>query len=145
MANLVNEAALLASRRDHAAVKRSDFEDAKDKVMLGAERRSMIMTKEDRRLSAYHEAGHALVAKLAPGAHQIGKATIIPRGQAMGMVSFLPDERRSVTETRLRLTWLLPWKGAAPSASYLTNALRVLRATTSRWPHWRARWYVSGG
>ena len=102
LANLVNEAALLASRRDHAAVKRSDFEDAKDKVMLGAERRSMIMTKEDRRLSAYHEAGHALVAKLAPGAHQIGKATIIPRGQAMGMVSFLPDERRSVTETRLK-------------------------------------------
>ena len=102
LANLVNEAALLASRRDHAAVKRSDFEDAKDKVMLGAERRSMIMTKGDRRLSAYHEAGHALVAKLAPGAHQIGKATIIPRGQAMGMVSFLPDERRSVTETRLK-------------------------------------------
>jgi len=102
LANLVNESALLASRRDHAAVKRSDFEDAKDKVMLGAERRSMIMTKEDRRLSAYHEAGHALVAKLAPGAHQIGKATIIPRGQAMGMVSFLPDERRSVTETRLK-------------------------------------------
>ena len=102
LANLVNEAALLASRRDHAAVKRSDLEDAKDKVMLGAERRSMIMTKGDRRLSAYHEAGHALVAKLAPGAHQIGKATIIPRGQAMGMVSFLPDERRSVTETRLK-------------------------------------------
>ncbi|MEC8646788.1 MAG: ATP-dependent zinc metalloprotease FtsH [Candidatus Latescibacterota bacterium] len=102
LANLVNEAALLASRRDHSDVKRSDFEDAKDKVMLGAERRSMILTQEDRRLSAYHEAGHALVAKLAPGAHQIGKATIIPRGQAMGMVSFLPDERRSVTETRLK-------------------------------------------
>jgi len=70
--------------------------------MLGAERHSMTLTQEDRRLSAYHEAGHALVAKLAPGAHQIGKATIIPRGQAMGMVSFLPDERRSVTETRLK-------------------------------------------
>ncbi len=102
LANLVNEAALLASRRDHQTVESADFEDAKDKVMLGAERRSMVMTEEDRRLSAYHEAGHALVAKLAPGAHQIGKATIIPRGQAMGMVSFLPDERRSVTETRLK-------------------------------------------
>ena len=102
LANLVNEAALLASRRDHSDVKRSDLEDAKDKVMLGAERHSMTLTQEDRRLSAYHEAGHALVAKLAPGAHQIGKATIIPRGQAMGMVSFLPDERRSVTETRLK-------------------------------------------
>jgi len=102
LANLVNEAALLASRRDHSDVKRSDLEDAKDKVMLGAERRSTMMTQEDRSLSAYHEAGHVLVAKLAPGAQQIGKATIIPRGQAMGMVSFLPDERRSVTETRLK-------------------------------------------
>ena len=102
LANLVNEAALLASRRDHSDVKSSDLEDAKDKVMLGAERRSTMMTQEDRSLSAYHEAGHVLVAKLAPGAQQIGKATIIPRGQAMGMVSFLPDERRSVTETRLK-------------------------------------------
>ncbi len=102
LANLINEAALLASRRDHACVDTADLEDAKDKVMLGAERRSLVMSAEDRKLSAYHEAGHALVAKLMPGAHQIGKATIIPRGQAMGMVSFLPDERRSVTETRLK-------------------------------------------
>ncbi len=102
LANLVNEAALLASRRGHAAVTMADFEDAKDKVMLGAERRSVVMTEEDKRLSAYHEAGHALVAKLLPGAQPIHKATIIPRGQAMGMVSFLADERRSVTETRLR-------------------------------------------
>ena len=102
LANLVNEAALLASRRDRTAVSMADFEDAKDKVMLGAERRSMVMTDEDKKLSAYHEAGHALVAKLVPDGHQIGKATIIPRGQAMGMVSFLPDERRSMTETRLK-------------------------------------------
>jgi cell division protease FtsH len=80
----------------------ADFEEAKDKVMLGAERRSLVMTEEDKRLSAYHEAGHALVAKLLPGAQPIHKATIIPRGQAMGMVSFLADERRSITETRLR-------------------------------------------
>ncbi|MGY8824319.1 MAG: ATP-dependent zinc metalloprotease FtsH [Candidatus Latescibacterota bacterium] len=102
LANLVNEAALLAARREHKAVSMGDFEDAKDKVMLGAERRSLVMTDEDRKLSAYHEAGHALVAKLVPEGHQIGKATIIPRGQAMGMVSFLPDERRSMTETRLK-------------------------------------------
>ncbi|MEW6752688.1 MAG: ATP-dependent zinc metalloprotease FtsH, partial [Candidatus Latescibacterota bacterium] len=102
LANLVNEAALLASRRDRQAVSMVDFEEAKDKVMLGAERRSMVMTEEDKRLSAYHEAGHALVAKLLPGAQPIHKATIIPRGQAMGMVSFLADERRSVTESRLR-------------------------------------------
>ena len=102
LANLVNEAALLASRHDHKAVAMVDFEDAKDKVMLGAERRSVVMTDEDKKLSAYHEAGHALVATLLPGAQPIHKATIIPRGQAMGMVSFLADERRSVTETRLR-------------------------------------------
>ena len=100
--NLVNEAALLASRRDRKTVDMGDFEAAKDKVMLGAERRSMVMTEEDQRLSAYHEAGHALVAKSLKGGPVIGKATIIPRGQTMGMVSFLADERRSLTETRLK-------------------------------------------
>ena len=100
--NLVNEAALLASRRDRKTVDMGDFEAAKDKVMLGAERRSMVLTEEDQRLSAYHEAGHALVAKSIKGGPAIGKATIIPRGQAMGMVSFLADERRSLTETRLK-------------------------------------------
>ena len=100
--NLVNEAALLASRRDRKTVDMGDFEAAKDKVMLGAERRSMVLTEEDQRLSAYHEAGHALVAKSLKGGPTIGKATIIPRGQAMGMVSFLADERRSLTETRLK-------------------------------------------
>lgn len=100
--NLVNEAALLASRRDRKSVAMSDFDAAKDKVMLGTERRSMVLTEEDQRLSAYHEAGHALVAKRLAGGPSIGKATIIPRGQAMGMVSFLADERRSLTETRLK-------------------------------------------
>jgi cell division protease FtsH len=79
-----------------------DFEEAKDKVMMGAERKSMVMTEEDKKLAAYHEAGHAIVAKLLPGAQPIHKATIIPRGQTMGMVSFLADERHSVSETRLR-------------------------------------------
>ena len=102
LANLVNEAALLASRRDRRTVAMADFDAAKDKVMLGAERRSMVLTEEDQRLSAYHEAGHALVAKILTGGPEIGKATIIPRGQAMGMVSFLADERRSLTETRLK-------------------------------------------
>ena len=100
--NLVNEAALLASRLNHQAVAMADFEEAKDKVMLGAERKSMVMSDEDKKLAAFHEAGHALVAKFLPGAQPIHKATIIPRGQAMGMVAFLPDERHSVNETRLR-------------------------------------------
>ena len=100
--NLVNEAALLGSRRGHQAVTMFDFEDAKDKVMLGVERKSMVMTEEDKKLAAYHEAGHALVAKLLPGAQPIHKATIIPRGQTLGMVAFLPDERHSITESKLR-------------------------------------------
>ena len=101
LANLANEAALLASRHDRDAVAMVDFEEAKDKVMMGAERKSMVMTEEDKKLAAYHEAGHAMVAKLLPGAPPIHKATIIPRGQTMGMVSFLSDERRSITESRL--------------------------------------------
>ena len=102
LANLVNEAALLAARRDHKMVAKADFDAAKDKVMLGAERRSMVLTEEDQKLSAYHEAGHALVAKNVESGPSIGKATIIPRGQAMGMVSFLSDERHSLTETKLK-------------------------------------------
>ena len=102
LANLVNEAALLASSRDKDAVAMADFEEAKDKVMMGAERKSMLMSEEDKKLAAYHEAGHAMVAKLLSGAPPIYKATIIPRGQTMGMVSFLSDERRSITETCLK-------------------------------------------
>ena len=100
--SLVNEAALLASRRDRDQVVMADMEDAKDKVMLGAERKSFIMTEEDRKLAAVHEAGHALAAKLTPGAPPINKAVIVPRGQTMGMVSFLSEERHSVTESRLK-------------------------------------------
>ncbi|HJP33136.1 MAG TPA: ATP-dependent zinc metalloprotease FtsH [Candidatus Latescibacteria bacterium] len=100
--NLVNEAALLASRRDREHVAHTDFEEAKDKVMLGAERKSVIMTEEDKRLAAVHEAGHALAAKMTPGAPPINKAVIVPRGQTMGMVSFLAEERHSITESRLK-------------------------------------------
>jgi cell division protease FtsH len=100
--NLVNEAALLASRRDREKVVHSDLEEAKDKVMLGAERKSIIMTEEDKRLAAVHEAGHALAAKLTPGAPPINKAVIVPRGQTMGMVSFLAEERHSITESQLK-------------------------------------------
>ena len=102
LANLINEAALFASRKGRNSVDRSDIEEANDKVMMGAERRSILLTDEDKMLSAYHEAGHALVAKSVPESQKIGKATIIPRGRAMGLVSFLPDERRSMTETRLK-------------------------------------------
>ncbi len=94
--NLVNEAALLAARNNKDKVEMQDFELAKDKVMMGAERRSMIISDEEKRNTAYHEAGHALVAKLLPGADPIHKVTIIPRGMALGLTQQLPmDEKHT--------------------------------------------------
>jgi cell division protease FtsH len=94
--NLVNEAALLAARNDKEKVDMLDLELAKDKVMMGAERRSMIISDEEKRTTAYHEAGHALVAKLLPGADPIHKVTIIPRGMALGLTQQLPmDEKHT--------------------------------------------------
>ncbi len=92
--NLVNEAALLAARRNKEKVEMSDFELAKDKVMMGAERRSMVMSGSERKIIAYHEGGHALVAMLQPGADPVHKVTIIPRGMALGVTQQLPMDDR---------------------------------------------------
>ncbi|WP_349369949.1 ATP-dependent zinc metalloprotease FtsH [Salinarimonas sp.] len=89
--NLVNEAALLAARRGKRIVTMQEFEDAKDKVMMGAERRTLVMTDDEKRLTAYHEAGHAIVALNVPATDPVHKATIIPRGRALGMVMQLPE------------------------------------------------------
>lgn len=94
LANVVNEAALLAARIDKDRVYMEDFEEAKDKVMLGAERRSMVVSDEERRVTAFHEAGHAVVALRVPGLDPIHKVTIIPRGQALGLTASLPEEDR---------------------------------------------------
>ncbi|WP_439477148.1 ATP-dependent zinc metalloprotease FtsH [Brevundimonas sp.] len=94
LANLVNEAALMAARKDRRMVTQRDFEDAKDKVMMGAERKSMAMNEEERRLTAYHEGGHAIVAMNVKMADPVHKATIVPRGQALGMVMQLPEGDR---------------------------------------------------
>ncbi|HPB22960.1 MAG: ATP-dependent zinc metalloprotease FtsH [Pseudomonadota bacterium] len=91
LANLVNEAALLAARRNKRLVAMREFEDAKDKVMMGAERRSMVMTEDEKKMTAYHEAGHAIVSINEPASDPIHKATIIPRGRALGMVMRLPE------------------------------------------------------
>jgi len=94
--NLVNEAALLAAREDKEKVNMQDFELAKDKVMMGSERKSMIISEEEKRITAYHEAGHALVAKMLPGTDPIHKVTIIPRGMALGLTQQLPiDEKHT--------------------------------------------------
>ncbi len=102
LANLCNEASLLAARRGKRLVMHQDFEDAKDKVMMGAERRSMVMTEEEKKLTAYHESGHALVAIYQPASDPIHKATIIPRGRALGMVMRLP-ERDQISLTRAKM------------------------------------------
>ena len=104
--NLVNEAALLAARRSKRIVTRQEFEDARDKIMMGAERRTLMMTEEEKRLTAYHEGGHALIQLSMPGAMPIHKATIIPRGRALGMVQGLP-ERDQISQSYEQLTAML--------------------------------------
>jgi len=95
LANLVNEAALLAARRGRRVVSHAEFEEAKDKVMMGAERRSMVMTEKDKKLTAFHEAGHALVGLYVPEHDPLHKVTIIPRGRALGVTMSLPERDRT--------------------------------------------------
>ncbi len=106
LANLVNEAALLAARRNKRVVTMSEFEDAKDKVMMGAERRSMVMSEDEKKLTAFHEAGHALVALHVPKHDPLHKVTIIPRGRALGLTMSLP-ERDKLSQSKLELESML--------------------------------------
>ena len=102
LANLVNEAALLAARANRRLVTMIDFESAKDKVLMGVERRSMVMTDDEKRLTAYHEAGHALVGLSVPSHDPLHKVTIIPRGRALGLTMNLPErDRYSYTKVEL--------------------------------------------
>jgi cell division protease FtsH len=115
LANLVNEAALLAARQDKKIVEMIDFENAKDKVLMGVERRSMIISDTEKRTIAYHEAGHALVADLLPGADPLHKVTIIPRGRALGLTQQLPtDDKYNYSREYLinRITILLGGRAA---------------------------------
>ncbi len=110
LANLVNESALLAARRNKRLVTNKEFEDAKDKIMMGSERRSMVMTEKEKEMTAYHEAGHAIVALNVPATDPVHKATIIPRGRALGMVMQLPERDKfsmSVEEMKSRLAVLM--------------------------------------
>lgn len=99
LANLVNEAALLSARRNKLKITMREFEDARDKVMMGAERRTLAMTDDEKAMTAYHEAGHAIVGLNMPGSLPIHKATIIPRGRALGMVQYMP-ERDQISQSR---------------------------------------------
>ena len=147
LANLVNEAALLAARRGKRVVSMKEFEDAKDKVMMGPERRSMVMSDKERELTAWHEAGHAIVALKVPAADPVHKATIIPRGRALGMVMQLPeDDKMSMTRIEMtsRLAIMMGGRVAeelkfgdeqvtAGAASDIQQATRLARAMVTRW------------
>jgi len=145
--NLVNEAALLAARRGKRLVMMSEFEDAKDKVMMGAERRTLVMTEDEKRLTAYHEAGHAVVALNVPATDPVHKATIIPRGRALGMVLQLPErDKLSMTFEQMtsRLAIMMGGRVAeemtfgfdkvtSGAASDIEQATRLARMMVTRW------------
>ncbi len=147
LANIVNEAALLAARRGKRVVTMVDFENAKDKVMMGAERRSMVMTEDEKRLTAYHEAGHAIVGHCTPASDPIHKATIIPRGRALGMVMRLPEgDRISVSRERLEADIAVAMGGrvaeelvfghdkvTAGAASDIEQATKIARHMVTQW------------
>ncbi|WP_421933411.1 ATP-dependent zinc metalloprotease FtsH [Phenylobacterium sp.] len=147
LANLVNEAALMAARKNRRMVLQRDFEDAKDKVMMGAERKSMAMTEEEKRLTAYHEGGHALLALSVPATDPVHKATIIPRGRALGMVMQLPERDQlsmSYEQMTSRLVILMGGRMAeeiifgkekitSGASSDIDQATRLARAMVTKW------------
>jgi cell division protease FtsH len=147
LANLVNEAALLAARRGKRVVTAKEFEDAKDKVMMGAERRSMVMSEAEKQLTAWHEGGHAIVALNVPESDPVHKATIIPRGRALGMVMQLPEgDKYSMNFTQMtsRLAVMMGGRVAeelhfgkdkvtSGASSDISSATRLARMMVTRW------------
>ncbi|WP_366872686.1 ATP-dependent zinc metalloprotease FtsH [uncultured Brevundimonas sp.] len=147
LANLVNEAALMAARKDRRMVTHRDFEDAKDKVMMGAERKSMAMNEEEKRLTAYHEAGHAIVAMNVKMADPVHKATIVPRGRALGMVMQLPEGDRYSMKYRQMVDRIAIMAGGrvaeelifgkdnitSGASSDIEQATKLARAMVTRW------------
>ena len=147
LANLVNEAALMAARKDRRMVTHRDFEDAKDKVMMGAERKSMAMNEEEKRLTAYHEAGHAIVAMNVKMADPVHKATIVPRGRALGMVMQLPEGDRYSTSFQQMVDRIAILAGGrvaeekifgkenitSGASSDIQQATKLARAMVTRW------------
>ena len=145
--NLVNEAALTAARRNKRMVTQAEFEEAKDKVMMGAERKSLVMTEEEKLLTAYHEGGHAIVGLNVPATDPIHKATIIPRGRALGMVMQLPERDKlsmSLEQMTSRLAIMMGGRVAeelifgrekvtSGAASDIEQATRLARMMVTRW------------
>jgi len=147
LANLVNEGALLAARKNHEKIYMNDLEEAKDRVMLGAERKSLVMKEEERRLTAFHEAGHAVCAMMVPGNDPLHKVTIVPRGRALGIAFTLPeDDRVSVTREQLEARLVMAYGGRAAeeivfghnrvttgAASDIQQATNIARRYVTQW------------
>ena len=147
LANLVNEGALLAARKGHDKIYMSDLEEAKDRVMLGAERKSLVMKDEERRLTAFHEAGHAVCAMMVYGNDPLHKVTIVPRGRALGIAFTLPeDDRVSVTREQLEAKLVMAYGGRAAeeivfgrnrvttgAASDIQQATSIARRYVTQW------------
>ena len=119
--NMVNEAALMAARRGKDNVQMVEFEDAKDKVLMGTERKSMIISEEEKRTTAYHEAGHALVGKLLPKTDPIHKVTIIPRGRALGLTQFLPIDEKHTYDKEYLLNNICKGMGGRAAEEIVLN------------------------
>ncbi|WP_135076254.1 ATP-dependent zinc metalloprotease FtsH [Terasakiella sp. SH-1] len=150
LANLVNEAALLAARRNKRLVTNAEFEDAKDKVMMGAERKSMVMSDEEKKLTAFHEAGHALCALHMEASDPIHKATIIPRGRALGMVMRLPEaDRVSLSVEKLRADLVVAFGGRVAEElcfgadKVTTGASNDIKQATNMAKHMVMEWGMS--
>jgi hypothetical protein len=124
-----------------------DFEKAKDKIMMGAERRSMVMSEDEKKLTAYHEAGHAIVGRLVPEHDPVYKVTIIPRGRALGVTMFLPEQDRysySKRRSKPQIATLFGGRVAEELIFGPTRSPPVPRTTSSAPPRWRATWSPSG-
>ena len=130
--NMVNEAALMAARRGKDSVDMVDFEDAKDKVMMGAERKSMIISDEEKEITAYHESGHALVAKLIPNTDPIHKVTIIPRGRALGLTQQLPIDEKHTYPKEYLLNNIAILMGGGPLRRLCSTYKQPAQETTSK-------------
>ncbi|HEY7895491.1 MAG TPA: ATP-dependent zinc metalloprotease FtsH [Gemmatimonadaceae bacterium] len=150
LANLVNEAALLAARRNHDRVYLSDMEEAKDKVMLGAERKSMVMKEDEKRNTAYHEAGHAVCAIKTPGCDPLHKVTIVPRGRALGLAFTLPTEDRySITRQQLEAMLVMTYGGRVAEEMIFghdkvtTGAANDIQKATSLARRYVSQWGLS--
>ncbi len=147
LANLVNEGALLAARRNHDRIYMVDLEEAKDKVLLGAERKSLVMKEDERRLTAYHESGHAVCAMMVKGNDPLHKVTIVPRGRALGVAFTLPeDDRVSVTREQIEARLVMAYGGRAAeeiifgrdrvttgAASDIQMATQIARRYVTQW------------